>query len=82
MRRKDFYVDGEQARLQVVMLKTKRYVFEVPSNATVNVVLKSWAKEAGISKHIMVYTAKYTFAMMMKTLRTDQNGKSGLVNLE
>lgn len=95
LRWKDFYLDGEQARLQVVMQKTKApiylplspqalkwmpkqgdktaedYVFDLPSNVTVNVLLKPWAIAAGISKHITFHTARHTFATMMLTLGAD-----------
>ncbi len=95
LRWKDYYQDGEQARLLVVMQKTKApiylplspqalkwmpkqgnksaedHVFDLPCNSAVNIMLKPWAKEAGINKHITFHTARHTFATMMLTMGAD-----------
>ena len=46
-------------------------VFDLPSKAYLNVVLKPWAKAAGIDKHFTFHTARHTFATMMLTLGAD-----------
>lgn len=51
--------------------KSEDKVFTLPSAAAINVYLKPWAKDAGISKHITFHTARHTFATMMLTLGAD-----------
>ncbi len=46
-------------------------VFDLPSPTYVNVLLKSWAKDAGISKKFSFHTSRHTFATMMLTLGAD-----------
>lgn len=46
-------------------------VFDLPSAAAVNVLIKPWAKAAGINKHFTFHTARHTFATMMLTLGAD-----------
>lgn len=46
-------------------------VFDLPSTAAVNVLIKPWAKAAGINKHFTFHTARHTFATMMLTLGAD-----------
>ncbi len=47
------------------------HVFDLPSPTYINVILKPWAKAAGIDKHFTFHQARYTFAMMMLTLGAD-----------
>ncbi len=47
------------------------YVFDLPTTARVNEIIKPWAKEAGISKHFTFHTARHSFATMMLTLGAD-----------
>ncbi|MGM9700539.1 MAG: tyrosine-type recombinase/integrase [Prevotella sp.] len=49
----------------------KEKVFRLPSTVTVNLLLKPWAKAAGINKHVTFHTARHTFATMMLTLGAD-----------
>ena len=46
-------------------------VFDLPSPTYVNVLLKDWAKAAGISKRFTFHTSRHTFATMMLTLGAD-----------
>ncbi len=46
-------------------------VFDLPSPTYVNVLLKSWAKAAGINKKFSYHTSRHTFATMMLTLGAD-----------
>jgi len=46
-------------------------VFHIPSTAAVNMLIKPWAKAAGINKHFTFHTARHTFATMMLTLGAD-----------
>ena len=46
-------------------------VFDLPSPTYINVILKPWAKTAGIDKHFTFHTARHTFATMMLTLGAD-----------
>ncbi len=47
------------------------YVFDLPTNSAVNMLIKPWAKAAGINKHFTFHTARHTFATMMLTLGAD-----------
>ncbi len=46
-------------------------VFDLSSPTYINVILKPWAKAAGIDKHFTFHTARHTFATMMLTLGAD-----------
>ena len=46
-------------------------VFDLPSPTTMNMLIKPWAKEAGIDKRFTFHTARHTFATMMLTLGAD-----------
>ncbi len=46
-------------------------IFDLPSQAYGNLVLKAWASSAGITKKITYHTARHTFATMMLTLGAD-----------
>lgn len=46
-------------------------MFDMPSPAYINKILKTWAKDAGIKKHMTFHTARHTFATMMLTLGAD-----------
>ena len=46
-------------------------VFDLPSSSAVNLLIKPWAKAAGINKHFTFHTARHTFATMMLTLGAD-----------
>ena len=46
-------------------------VFDLSSPTYINVILKPWAKAAGIDKHFTFHTARHTFATMMLTLGVD-----------
>ena len=46
-------------------------VSDLPSPTYINVILKPWAKAAGIDKHFTFHTARHTFATMMLTLGAD-----------
>ena len=46
-------------------------VFDLPSVTHVNILLKPWAKAAGIDKRFSFHTARHTFATMMLTLGAD-----------
>ena len=47
------------------------HVFDLPSTAHINILLKPWAKAAGIDKRFSFHTARHTFATMMLTLGAD-----------
>ena len=47
------------------------HVFDLPSPTMINVLLKPWAKAAGIDKRFSFHTARHTFATMMLTLGAD-----------
>lgn len=49
----------------------KDKVFDLPTSTAVNVLIKPWAKAAGINKHFTFHTARHTFATMMLTLGAD-----------
>ena len=46
-------------------------VFNLPSSAGINQLIKPWAKDAGITKNFTFHTARHTFATMMLTLGAD-----------
>ena len=46
-------------------------VFDLPSTTYINILLKPWAKAAGIDKKFSFHTARHTFATMMLTLGAD-----------
>lgn len=46
-------------------------VFDLPSVTHINILLKPWAKAAGIDKKFSFHTARHTFATMMLTLGAD-----------
>ena len=46
-------------------------VSDLPSPNTINILIKPWAKAAGISKRFTFHTARHTFATMMLTLGAD-----------
>lgn len=46
-------------------------VFTLPSASNLNLNLKSWAKAAGITKHICFHTARHSCATMLLTLGAD-----------
>lgn len=46
-------------------------VFDLSSTTHINILLKPWAKEAGIDKRFSFHTARHTFATMMLTLGAD-----------
>lgn len=47
------------------------HVFDLPSLTMINVLLKPWAKAAGIDKRFSFHVARHTFATMMLTLGAD-----------
>lgn len=47
------------------------HVFDLPSASQMNMLLKPWAKAAGISKRFTFHTSRHTFATMMLTLGAD-----------
>lgn len=47
------------------------HVFDLPSSSMMNLLIKPWAKEAGIDKRFTFHTARHTFATMMLTLGAD-----------
>ncbi len=53
------------------MKAAEDHVFDLPSPTYINVILKPWAKAAGIDKHFTFHTARHTFATMMLTLGAD-----------
>ena len=46
-------------------------VFRLPPPNIINLLIKPWARAAGISKHFTFHTARHTFATMMLTLGAD-----------
>lgn len=46
-------------------------VFNLPCPNHINKILKEWANNAGVKKHITFHTARHTFATMMLTLGVD-----------
>ncbi len=46
-------------------------VFKHIDNSYANLVIKRWAKQAGITKHISFHTARHTFATMLLTKGAD-----------
>ena len=46
-------------------------VFDLPSTTYINILLKPWARAAGIDKRFSFHTARHTFATMMLTLGAD-----------
>ncbi len=53
------------------MKTAEDHVFDLPTPTYINVILKPWAKAAGIDKHFTFHTARHTFATMMLTLGAD-----------
>ncbi len=49
---------------------SEEYVFDLPSTTHINILLKPWAKAAGIDKHFTFHTDRHTFATMMLTTRS------------
>lgn len=47
------------------------HVFDLPSPSLMNILIKPWAKAAGIDKRFTFHTARHTFATMMLTLGAD-----------
>lgn len=47
------------------------HVFDLPSPSMMNLLIKPWAKAAGIDKRFSLHTARHTFATMMLTLGAD-----------
>lgn len=47
------------------------HVFDLPSLSMMNLLIKPWAKAAGIDKRFTFHTARHTFATMMLTLGAD-----------
>lgn len=47
------------------------HVFDLPSPSMMNILIKPWAKAAGIAKRFTFHTARHTFATMMLTLGAD-----------
>lgn len=47
------------------------HVFDLPSASQMNLLLKPWAKAAGIDKRFSFHTSRHTFATMMLTLGAD-----------
>ncbi len=47
------------------------HVFDLPTPTYINVILKPWAKAAGIDKHFTFHCVRHTFATMMLTLGAD-----------
>ena len=47
------------------------HVFDLPSASIMNLLIKPWAKAAGIDKRFTFHTARHTFATMMLTLGAD-----------
>ena len=43
----------------------------LPALARINLMLKVWAKDAGVTKHISFHTSRHSFATMMLTLGAD-----------
>ena len=43
----------------------------LPVRNWANLVIKKWAKDAGIAKHLSYHTARHTFATLMLTLGAD-----------
>lgn len=47
------------------------HVFDLPNPSMMNLLIKPWAKAAGIDKRFTFHTARHTFATMMLTLGAD-----------
>ena len=47
------------------------HVFDLPSPAMVNILIKPWAKAAGINKRFTFHCSRHTFGTMMLTLGAD-----------
>ena len=43
----------------------------LPKGQYLNDLIKAWAKEAGLSKHVTFHTSRHTFATMLLTLGAD-----------
>lgn len=43
----------------------------LPSNLRINIMLKEWAKSAGITKNVTMHVARHTYATMLLTLGAD-----------
>ena len=43
----------------------------LPKGQYLNDLIKAWAKEAGLSKHVTFHTSRHTFATMLLTLAAD-----------
>lgn len=46
-------------------------VFTLPSAAYLNIVLRTWAQNSGLSKHVTFHTARHTFATLELTADAD-----------
>ncbi len=49
----------------------ENFVFNLPSDLTINSNLKSWAKKAGINKKVTSHVARHTFATISLTYGGD-----------
>ena len=46
-------------------------VFALPSSAYLNIVLRTWAQNSGLTKHVTFHTARHTFATLELTADAD-----------
>lgn len=46
-------------------------IFNIPTNTQCNIIIKKWAKDAGITKHVTFHVSRHSFATMMLTLGAD-----------
>lgn len=49
----------------------EEHVFSIPHTTTIDVVLKRWAKAAGVAKNLCYHMSRHTFATMELTLGAD-----------
>lgn len=49
----------------------EEHVFSIPHTTTIDVVLKRWAKTAGVAKNLCYHMSRHTFATMELTLGAD-----------
>ena len=63
--------DAKRYMPQRATAKDEDFVFSLPSEVHTNKILKEWANNAGIKKHVTFHTARHTFATMELTAGAD-----------
>ena len=70
MKKTNTYINlilNENAQKTLPKKTNNEYVFDLPTNITINHHIKEWSKRANIEKHITFHTARHTFATLLLT---------------